>query len=173
MANIDKLIPIILRWEGHYVDDPLDRGGATNMGITLATWQRIGYDKNHDGHIDKEDVKQLDYNDFKYVFKSYWNTWLADSINNQSIANILVDWVWGSGRWGVIIPQRILGVKPDGSVGPKTLQAVNDYQPQEELFNKIKQARIDFVNDICKHNPTQKRFLKGWLNRINSYTFTA
>jgi hypothetical protein len=34
----------------------------------------------------------------------YWDKWKADKIENQSIANLLVDWVWTSGKWGIIFP---------------------------------------------------------------------
>ena len=37
MANAKRLQPFILRWEGGFVNDPLDRGGATNKGITIGT----------------------------------------------------------------------------------------------------------------------------------------
>ena len=29
----DKLAPFILKWEGGFVNDPLDLGGATNKGV--------------------------------------------------------------------------------------------------------------------------------------------
>lgn len=32
MTDIRKLAPFILKWEGGFVDDPDDLGGATNMG---------------------------------------------------------------------------------------------------------------------------------------------
>ena len=118
----------------------------------------------------------------------YWDRWKADSIKNQSIANILVDWVWASGKWGIIIPQRILNVEPDGIVGQITIDALNNAN-QEDLFNKILKARFDFVDGIVnnsiaeykKENPTatykdlmmntQLRFQTGWKNRINSIKF--
>ena len=34
MANVNKLAPWILKWEGGFVNDPDDLGGATNMGVT-------------------------------------------------------------------------------------------------------------------------------------------
>lgn len=37
MANINKLKPFILKWEGGFVDDPADLGGATNKGVTIGT----------------------------------------------------------------------------------------------------------------------------------------
>ena len=76
-----------------------------------------------------------------------------------------------SGVWGIKIPQSILGVTQDGNVGPLTLKKVNDYSNQHELFDKIKQARLNFIDGIIKNNPSQSRFEKGWKNRINSYTF--
>ena len=102
----------------------------------------------------------------------YWDRWQADKINNQSVANILVDWVWASGAHGIKKPQTLLGVKADGIVGPKTLQAINDYPNQKELFDKIKAIRIQFVDDICKARPTNNKFKKGWLNRINAIKYS-
>lgn len=32
-------MPFILRWEGGFSDHPADRGGATNKGVTLSTFQ--------------------------------------------------------------------------------------------------------------------------------------
>jgi lysozyme family protein len=118
-TDIKNLAPIIAKWEGGYVNDPVDKGGATNMGITLDTWKHVGYDKNGDGKINETDIKLLNKDDFKAVLRKYWDKWRADEIKNQSIANILVDWYWGSGKWGIVIPQRILGVIADGVVGSK------------------------------------------------------
>ena len=173
METIKKLAPIIAKWEGGYVNDPVDKGGSTNMGITIATWRSVGYDKNGDGVINEKDIKLLDANDFASVLKIYWNRWKADEIKNQSIANILVDWVWGSGKWGIVIPQRIMSLTQDGVVGPKTLAKLNAEieKDAEALFNKIFQARMKFLDDIVKNNPSQKRFIRGWKNRLNDFKF--
>ena len=174
MADVTLLTPKILKFEGGFVNDPADRGGATNMGVTLSTWQKVGYDKNGDGIIDAEDIKLLTVDDVTIVLKKfYWDKWNADNITSQSIAEILVDWVWASGANGIKIPQGLLGLKQDGIVGAATLAKVNDYPDQEDLFNKIKQARIDFVKNIVAKDPTQKRFINGWTRRINSYTFLS
>lgn len=140
------------------------------MGITLETWRHYGYDKNGDGVVDEQDIKLLNQDDFKFVLRRYWDKWKADEILNQSVANILVDWYWGSGKWGIIIPQRILGVTADGIVGPKTIAAVNSVN-QKKFFNEVYKAREKFLHDIVKNNPSQKRFIKGWLNRLNDFKF--
>ena len=86
---------------------------------------------------------------------------------------------------GIVIPQRLLGVVDDGIVGDKTLSAVNFADP-DQLFDAIFKARVKFFNDITESSIkkyekkigrkateselmkyTNKRFLKGWLNRLN------
>jgi len=171
MADIQKLIPFILRWEGGYVNDPLDKGGATNKGVTIATWKEGGYDIDGDGDIDENDVKLISEADFGIILrKYYWDKWKADLIISQSIANIVVDWTWGSGAWGIKIPQRILGVKEDGVVGQKTIDAINESDPFF-LFLRLKDERIRFIDNIIKNNPNQLRFKMGWYNRINALKY--
>lgn len=167
---MNKLIPFIFKWEGGWSNHKNDKGGATNMGVTIATWKRHGYDKNRDGVIDAKDLKLITREDAIKILRIYWNKWKADQIKNQSIANILVDWVWGSGVNSIKIPQRILGVKQDGIVGPKTIEAVNKYE-QKILFDKIHKAREQYFRDICRRDNTQYVFLNGWLNRLNSFKF--
>ena len=167
MAEIKNLAPWILKWEGGFVNDPLDKGGATNKGVTIAVWKNQGYDKNGDKKTDVADLKLITVEDATNIMKkNYWDRWKADQIKNQAIANTLVDWVWGSGVWGIKIPQRILGVKDDGVVGIKTLEALNKQNPKEFL-EKLYLARFNFIDGIVASNPSQKRFIKGWKNRMN------
>lgn len=168
MANLSLLAPKISKWEGGFVNDPLDKGGATNMGVTLSTWRQCGYDKDGDGDIDVADMKLLNKADFERVLRLYWDRWQADKITSQKVAEILVDWVYLSGKWGIVIPQRILKVADDGVVGPKTIAALNAADPQW-LHDKIYAARVNFINGIVAGNPSQKRFIKGWLNRLKDF----
>ena len=111
MADVRKLAPFILKWEGGFVNDPDDLGGATNMGVTIGTWKSCGYDKDGDGDIDVDDLHLLTREDVvnRVLKPHYWDRWKADEIKSQSVANILVDWVWASGAHGIKIPQRLPG----------------------------------------------------------------
>lgn len=171
MAKIELYFPKVLKYEGGFVNDPTDRGGATNMGVTLDTWRSMGYDKDGDGDIDAYDIKLLSKEDAMMVCKvGYWDRWRADSIKNQSVAETLVEWVWGSGKWGIIIPQRILGVVADGRVGIKTITAVNNAN-QKWLHEKIREAKLKFIHELIENHPEQSKFKKGWLRRINEYVY--
>jgi len=172
MAEVNKLAPVIFQWEGGWSNHKADKGGKTNMGVTLATWKLYGYDKNGDGNIDAEDLKLATKQDVVNILKKhYWDRWKADQIKNQSVANILVDWVWHSGVHGIKRPQKLLNIQADGIVGKITLNSVNSAN-QMVLFALIKEDRIKFVDEIVKRDPTQKVFERGWKNRINSFVYS-
>lgn len=184
MASIDKLIPFILKWEGGFVNDPTDRGGATNKGVTIATYEAYCRQKGLPRPT-VEQLKNIPDAHWRDIIKTvFWDKWHADDIHSQKVANILVDWVWLSGVHGIKKPQALLGVKADGIVGNKTLSAVNFADPKE-LFAALYKERVKFINaivarsvaayekkigrpatekELLKH--TQKRFAKGWLNRL-------
>lgn len=185
MASIDKLIPYILKWEGGFVNDPTDRGGATNKGVTIATYEAYCRQKGLPRPT-VEQLKNIPDAHWRDIIKTmFWDKWHADDIHSQKVANILVDWVWLSGVHGIKKPQALLGVKADGIVGNKTLSAVNFADP-DELFSALYKERVKFINAIVSRSIsayekqigrkatekellkyTQKRFLSGWMNRLN------
>lgn len=172
MAKVDILTPFILSWEGGFVNNYLDYGGATNKGVTLKTWKLLGYDKDGDGYISVEDLKLITDKDVTDVILKphYWDRWKADLISSQSIANLVVDWVWASGKYGITEVQKLLGVRADGIVGNITLGALNGQEPKY-LFARIKKARVQYIENLIKRRPSQIVFKKGWLRRINGINY--
>lgn len=167
MADYKQLIPFILKSEGGYVNDPTDSGGPTNKGVTLNTYRSVyGRAKTIN------DLKHMTDNEWRHIFKTlYWDKCKADDITDQSIANLLVDWAYNSGPSVAIRHiQRIVGVEADGIIGRKTLSAINQHSPLP-LFGALKQDRIAFYHTTATKNPLKKKFLKGWLNRVNSFTY--
>lgn len=167
MAKYEELVPYILRWEGGFVNDPADSGGATNLGVTIATFRQFyGEDKT------TEDLIHISMKQWEHIFKTgYWDKFLGDAIRSQSVANIIVDWAWMSGVKRVTKRvQKILGVKADGIFGPKSLAALNACEPSN-LFLVIKSARVDYYKEIIGVSPQKRKFLKGWLNRLNAMPY--
>lgn len=94
MADYKKLIPFIKKSEGGFVNHPLDRGGATNMGVTIKTY-RTAYGSKKT----VEDLKHLTEQEWEHIYKHFfWDRCRADEIKSQGVANNMVDWVWGQRR---------------------------------------------------------------------------
>ncbi|MDE6019278.1 MAG: peptidoglycan domain protein [Muribaculaceae bacterium] len=186
MAQIEKFIPFLIFWETSaegpslsneqlfakaqsrgIADDPDDRGGATMVGITISTY-RDYCARNRKATPTVVSLSKLSYPEWLDILKKmFWDRWQADQIVDQRVAEMLVDWVWTGGTYGITIPQRLLSVKADGIVGPQTLAAVNKSDPQI-LFQKIKQARLSYIDRICRTRPANTKFRSGWLRRINA-----
>lgn len=58
----------------------------------------------------------------------------------------------------------------DGIVGPKTLNALRTVDPFA-LYSGLLTSRRRYVEGIVERDPTQKKFRKGWLARINDIRF--
>ena len=167
MASYKQLKPFILKWEGGYVNRKNDKGGPTNKGITLKTYRAFyGQQKTI------EDLKRLSDVEWDAIFKYwYWDKCKGDELQDQSVANMLVDWAWHSGVvTAVKALQKEVGVKVDGVMGAQTLGAVNKKSPLP-VFGALKQARKKFLEGIVRRDATQKENLKGWMNRVNDIVY--
>lgn len=209
MAQVDKLIPTIIKWEAGttgegltnkelfekarikgFANDPVDSGGATMVGVTLATFKEYRKSKKKPTPTVK-DLKAITYEEWRDILKTmYWDKMKADDIANQSIANLCVNTVWGSGAGYIKTIQSVLGVKQDGVVGNITLGKINGWNPQSALFDLLWARRKKFFESIVQNSiaeyerkigrkstlqeqlkHTYKRFLAGWLNRLNDFKF--
>lgn len=168
MANINVLKPFILQWEGGFANDPDDLGGATNKGVTLYTFRRF-YGKDRT----VEDLKNMTDAQWLFIFRNgYWDKWKADKIENQSVANLLVDWVYLSGEATIKRVQELLRVVADGKVGDITIARLNSLD-SKQLFNDIKKLRIEYIDEICRKRPTNLKFRNGWVRRLTAITYKA
>lgn len=175
MADFKKYWPTLVKWEGaEYEDVDGDSGGPTKFGVILSEWIKEGYDKDGDNDIDKFDLMKINADDAIKIAKThYWDQFKADNINSQSVAEIVVDGGYNQGL-GYTEPmlQKLVGVTPDGIIGKGTLAAINSKNPKQ-LFDQIKQERINRYNLIVQKYPKNKKFLNGWMNRINSFKFVS
>lgn len=153
-------------------NDPDDSGGLTNVGITWATYFTYCQMKRIPART--RDLVGLKYATWIDILKTlFWNACRADDIVNQSIANIFVDWFWGSGPSVLRIVQRIVKVEDDGKIGPETIGAINGYKDQKALFDQIASARRSFYLNLVKRRPKDKKFISGWLRRLNDLHYES
>ena len=167
MADIKQIIQFIKEKEGGYVNDPDDKGGCTNSGVTIAVFRKFfGKAKTC------EDLKKLTDEEWEKIFvKDYWKPWKADEIQNQSIAQLVVDMGYMSGtKLAIKKVQACLGLKADGIVGPITLGALNDKSTMV-TFRKLYSMRYTWLHQLAL-KANNKKYLRGWLNRLNSVKYS-
>ncbi len=171
MALFSKSLNAVLKHEGGFVDDPDDRGGATNMGITQATladWR--GKD------VTTEDVKALTVEEASGIYKGrYWDKMSLDLILSQPLAEAVMDFGVNAGvkTAGKALQQaanwvqkgRLRGeLVEDGGIGPITLRYVNTTN-ERTLVLKFFEVRIRYYTSICRGRPLNRKFLYAWMRR--------
>lgn len=178
MADYTQIIPIILKHEGGLTEDPADRGGITNYGISLrfaqGTKDKALLDVDKDGDIDRDDIKKLTKDQAIKVYKKhFWDKMKLDDEPSDKVALILFDAAVNHGVGGAsTLTQKALvdlgfSLSVDGIIGPKTTAALRATNP-DRFVNAFLNVREKYYRRIVEKNPSQKVFLKGWLNRISS-----
>ena len=162
-ANFDKCLEMLLHHEGGYVWHPEDPGGETNLGVTRAVYEQWVGRQVMDG-----EMKTLTPDDVAPIYKkNYWEKVRGDDLP-AGLDWAAFDWAVnsGAGRPAKAI-QRCVGATQDGAIGPKTLAAIANKEP-----DKI----IEYVHDIrqkfYERLKTFKTFGRGWTRR-NAETLKA
>lgn len=153
MADFYKEIDKVLQKEGGYVNDPNDKGGETNFGISKRSFPNI-------------DIKNLTADKAREIYKkNYWDKIKGDEIESQIIAGEVFDMAVNAGiRTSSKMAQAIIGTLADGIIGSKTLEVLNGVD-DEKFVLAFKLARVARYTNIANNNPTQRKFLRGWINR--------
>lgn len=173
MADFEVYFPKLLEHEGGFVNDPADPGGETNKGITLKTFEAYA-ESLLEIEPTLENLKTLTDDQAKQIYKAeYWDKVHGDDIQLQDLAEIVFDFFVNAGAHASELLQRTLNhlgasLKIDGDIGENTLKALGNADPIK-VYRRYKQGRIDYYNRLVSQNPRLRKFLNGWLNRVNSF----
>ena len=147
---------MLLKHEGGFVNHPEDPGGATNLGVTKRVMQKfLGR------AVSMGEMKALTPEDVKPVYKKLY----ADKVRFDDLPSGLdwavLDWAVNSGPGGAAKAlQKIINAKQDGAIGPKTLQAVANFDASETI-EKLHSSQQKFYEGLSHF----KTFGKGWTRR--------
>lgn len=164
MANADKAINQVLIHEGGFVNNPYDRGGATNWGITQATYEAfVGKP------VTIDEIRNMPKGNAYLIYKeNYWDKVRGDEIDNYGIAYAIFDQAVNRGPDRAIRQaQRVLGVYQTGIMSDSTLNSINQSNPKDFMNDYLAASKQAYLN-IVANDPTQAVFKNGWLNRVAS-----
>lgn len=168
---MNDIIEDIIEREGgdKETNDPSDSGGRTKYGIS---------EKSHpeawaDGDVTKDEASDI----YKrvYILSEKFQT-----IPDKVLQHQVIDFGVPSGPdTSARMLQQILGVKIDGDIGPKTLEAIKNY-PDGTLFGvpvpgivllnlAFRDARTMFYATLAKRRPKDLKFLLGWVKRAQEF----
>lgn len=162
--NADRSISLVLKSEGGFVNHPRDPGGATNKGVTIATFRQY---VNPQGTI--ADLKALTVAQAAVVYKrQYWDAVRGDDLPD-GVDYFTFDYGVNSGpRRGIKALQAVVGVPQDGVIGPATIAAVRA-KSAISIIGALHTQRMAFLRRL----PTFSTFGKGWTSRVNSVSAEA
>ena len=148
------------KWEGGYVNHPRDPGGATNYGVTQASYNEFRSSK---GQV-IQDVRAISKSELNDIYLRYWNAANCDKCAGVlSVAQF--DTSFNFGPVGASrFMQELLGVSVDGAVGPITLGALAKAN-HDALAYAYPYSRIAYRYQRVHEAASQRVFLQGWLNR--------
>lgn len=136
-----KALDFVLKWEGGYVNNPHDKGSATNKGITQYTYDNWlkskGNRLNDVKNISNEEVEEIYY-------RNYWQRSGCEKMSPKF---------------------AVLAFDTAVNMG---LARVNQFlkAAQWKYPEKFIAAREAKYREFAQFG-NQKIFLKGWLNRLN------
>lgn len=147
--------------ERGFSDNPLDRGGPTNLGCTLKT---LSFYLGRPATVDE--IKALTIDKVRPLYrKLYWDAMRLDEFPDSLALLVFNQCVLRGVPKVTLTLQAALGVKADGAIGPNTIAAAKA-MPQKQLsFSFLRESHSAYIR-ICQADPSQLVFLQGWSNRI-------
>ncbi len=168
--SFERALPVILRSEGGYVDDPDDLGGATNKGITQKTYNawRSGKPERPVRDITDDEVAAI-------YGKQYWHAGRSDALPWPVSLVHMDGMVQHRPKDAVRMLQSAVNhfdheLVVDGLIGAKTLAAANQCE-SGRLIEELLWQRIAYYRGLANHRDSDRRkanrkFLPIWIRRL-------
>ncbi|MBT0569629.1 hypothetical protein KIK84_04785 [Curvibacter sp. CHRR-16] len=173
MANFQEFLPTLLRFEGGYVDDPADPGGATNKGITFGTFRQYASNLLQ-VRPTLEALRDLTDEQAGRIYKvEYWDRIYGDDFSFQPLANIVFDFNVNAGWHAITTLIQVLNRvganhAPNSTLTPQLVDSLQYHDPIN-IYTQYKEARRAYYINLANENPSLRRFLQGWLNRVDAF----
>jgi len=149
----EKFMITAFRKEGDCVNDPNNRGGYTCFGCASEGLCH-GIDMRNITRARVEDLA------FQKIYKANHVDKLPDAFRGYAMWGL-----WGSGnKTGIKLFQRALGVPITYKIDNTTIRAAEQYTG--DFAYAYTTTHEQFYRDIVKADPSQNRFLRGWLNSL-------
>lgn len=161
-SNYEKALKAVLVHEGGFVNHKEDPGGMTNLGCTKRVWEAwVGR------QVTEEEMRALKPEDVAPLYKAkYWDTIKGDDLPS-GVDYVIFDCAINSGpKRAAILAQKVASVAQDGSIGPKTVEAIEAYCSEHGVGAFIAaytEAREAFLRSL----PTFDTFGRGWTRRVD------
>lgn len=137
-----------------YVNDPDDTGGETKFGVAKSANPELN-------------IATLTYAQAKEIYKrNYWVKCRCGELTEKLATHVFDAAVNHGTTTAIKMLQRAVNVSDDGLLGPKTIAAIQAL-PEKQVVYFFIQHRRNFYLKIVERNPSQMKFLKGWMNRLN------
>lgn len=177
---------IVKREGAVFTDDAADRGGATAYGISLRFLKAAGsldldhddypdLDLNFDHVIDGQDIRAIAANPAlaeAIYFKHFWigpGIWQLPAPLDLAVFDQAVN---GGCTAGVKLLQKALNrfspptVAVDGAIGHQTLARLSEcLSAEQSVLFAYRQAAAQRYRDIVAADPSQAKWLNGWIKR--------
>ena len=150
ITGIEKIIEDILQKEGGFVNDPVDRGGITNYGITKGAY--AAYKGLSPSQVKDSDIKNLTPD----VAKDIYNTLYIRKPGFDKVQSVLLQGQLadssvnhGSTQATKLLQKSLkslgFNVDVDGRLGPQTMRALNKaiaHKGEDAVNNNLVKHRV-------------------------------
>ena len=162
MTTFDKVLPILLKQEGGYVNNRHDPGGMTNLGVTKRVWEAWTHKP-----ASEADMRALTPATVAPLYRvQYWNGISGDALH-PALALCVFDFAVNSGpSRAARYLQRLVGAGQDGHIGPGTLATLDNWIAAHSVASAVRGYQNE-RRAFYKQLSTFPIFGKGWLNRCD------
>lgn len=170
MEKFDYCLQKIFEAEGGYSNDPKDHGGSTKFGVTKLILSAFRSTLCTDA-----DVQALTMADARTIYWDYF--WIPANMNliqDAHLCRVVFDQVVNRGpRSAIKDLQRAMNVvigkiqiNEDGVLGTETAKTLALLPAEKVGMKFVQSCQLFYCRDV-QDNPTQIRFLSGWISRTH------